>query len=78
MLLGFSPWSDATQSPMLLQPPRHSPRIHPSAALPLLNVLPDARLRVAGAAVCQRGVGGGPGAFFFPVDRRVLEIIEKR
>ena len=63
---------------MLLQTPRHSSRIHPSAALPLLNVLPDARLRVAGAVVRQRGVGGGPVAFFFPVDRRVLEIMEKR
>ena len=63
---------------MLLQPPRHSSRIHPRAALPLLDVLPDARLRVAGVDVRQRVVGGGPVAFFFPVDQRVLEIIEKR
>ena len=77
MLLGFLPRSDATQSPMLLRPPRHSSRIYPSEALPLLDVLLDARLRVDGAVVRQRVVGGVPIPFFLPggsVDTRKVEI----
>ena len=78
MPLGFSPRSDATQSPMLLRPPRHSSHIHPSAALPLLDVLPDARLRVAGLDVRQRVVSGVPVPFSFQVGRWILELVDKR
>ena len=61
---------------MLLQTPRHSSHIHPSAALPLLDVLPDARIRVAGVDVRQRVVAGVPIPFSFQVGRWILEFMK--
>ena len=43
-------------------------------SLPLLDVLPDARLRDAGVDVRQRVVSGVPVPFSFQVGRWILEL----